>query len=90
MSSKGGTPSIISASARRLVVLVELAGAVIFGMATRRLSGWWSITLPWLAILIFLSFASASDWVGDVVRFPIWQMPESNEAVQRTRLPTGR
>jgi hypothetical protein len=56
-----------------LVVLMELAGMVVFGMATRRLSGWWILTLPWLAILIFLSFASASDWVGDVSRSPIWR-----------------
>lgn len=56
-----------------LVVLIELGGMVIFGMATRRLSRWWTIALPWLAILIFLSFASASDWVGDVARSPVWR-----------------
>jgi hypothetical protein len=61
-----------------LVVLVELAGVVVFGMATRRLSGWWSATLLWLAILIFLSFASATCRAlryGGVL--------ESNGAMQR-------
>ena len=51
-----------------LVVLVELSGLVILGMATRRLSAWWSAALLWLSILVFLSYASASDWVGDVLR----------------------
>ena len=61
-----------------LVVLLELAGLIIFGMSTRRLSGWWSAALLWLAILAFLSFASASDWVGDLSRSPVWRSAEAS------------
>jgi hypothetical protein len=56
-----------------LVILVQLAGVVLFGMATRRLSRWWVVTLPWLALLILLSIASASGWVGDVANSPVWR-----------------
>jgi len=49
-----------------LVVILELSGLIIFGMATRRLSAWWSVALLWLAVLGFLSFTSAWGWVGDL------------------------
>ncbi len=55
-----------------IVVLLEISGLVIFGIATQRLSGWWSVALLWLTILILLSIASASDWLSDMSGSPVW------------------
>ncbi|WP_165068237.1 hypothetical protein [Paludisphaera rhizosphaerae] len=60
-------------SSALIVVLAEIALVVLFGVLTRRLSGWWLVPLLWLAVLGFMSFAAASDWVGDVARSPVWQ-----------------
>ncbi len=64
----------LGAASAVLVVLLEISGLILYGMATRKLSGWWSVSLPWLIILTLLSIASAIDWVGDMSRSPLWQV----------------
>ena len=56
-----------------IVVLLEVSGIILFGMATRRLSGWWSVAMLWLTVLTLVSVASASDWLGDMSRSPAWR-----------------
>lgn len=63
-----------------IVVLAEITLVVVFGVMTRRLSGWWTIVLIWLAVLGFMSFAAASDWAGDVGRS---QISQSHDATKR-------
>jgi hypothetical protein len=60
-----------------LVVLLEISGLIVFGIATRKLSGWWSVSLLWLAVLALLSIASAAEWVGDMSRSPVWRTAEA-------------
>jgi len=74
-----------------MVVLSEIALAVFLGMVTRRLSGWWFVTLLWLAVLVFLSFAAASDWVGDQARSSTARAPGvSEDAPARRPWPPWR
>ena len=55
------------------MVLIEIAGLIVYGMATRRLSLWWLGALAWVGILGLLTFASASDWVTDQSQSPAWR-----------------
>lgn len=71
-----------------VVVLAEIALVIFLGMATRRLSGWWFIPLLWLAVLMFLSFAAASDWVGDRARYStVQKSPGVSEDAPARRSP---
>ena len=56
-----------------IVILLEISGLIVFGIAARKLSGWWSVSLLWLAVLTMLSVASAIEWVGDMSRSPVWR-----------------
>jgi hypothetical protein len=48
-----------------MTLLLELAALILFGIATHRLSGWWAVSLIWIALLFLLSIASADKWTRD-------------------------
>jgi hypothetical protein len=48
-----------------ITLLLELVALIFFGIATNRLSGWWAVSLIWLALLFLLSIASAAKWTSD-------------------------
>jgi hypothetical protein len=56
-----------------LVVFVEMAGIILLGMFVRRLSAWWFIALPWLAVLIVLLLASIGAWSSDMATIATWR-----------------
>jgi hypothetical protein len=56
-----------------LVVFAEIALIILVGMVLRRLSAWWVVALPWLAVLIVLVLSSIVGWSSDMAAIAGWR-----------------
>ena len=56
-----------------LVVFVEMALIILVGMVLKRLSAWWVVALPWLAVLIVLMLSSIVAWSSDMATIAGWR-----------------
>jgi hypothetical protein len=52
-----------------ITIQLELAGTIVYAVATRRLSPWWLITLLWLVFLFWVSAGMPLKWTHDQEHF---------------------